>query len=132
MRLYPAVTGVALKAASPELPSLMMNSVLGLLFVGSVLWTIVRPSAHDALQTYLLLSACGIFIFFSVITPGNPPFRLAPVSWAWVESTLIPVAILTGVQLARLAGRWRYAVWTAAAAALLYAVNSVVLVPPPA
>jgi hypothetical protein len=26
-------------------------------------------------------------------------------------STLIPVAILTGVQLARLAGRWRCAVW---------------------
>jgi 4-amino-4-deoxy-L-arabinose transferase-like glycosyltransferase len=130
MPLYPAVSGTALKAASPELPSLMMNSVLGVLFVGSMLWTIMRPSARDPLQVFLLVSACGIFLFFSVIKPGNPPFRLAPVNWAWVESTLIPVAILTGVQLARLSGRWRVAVWTAAAAALLYAVNSVVLVPP--
>jgi hypothetical protein len=127
--LHRAVTGTELRAASPELPSLMMNSVLGVLFLCSVLWTIVRPPGRDHLQTFLLLSACGIFIFFSVIEPGDPPFRLAAVNWAWVEATLIPVAMLTGVQLARLAGRWRYAVWTAAAAAVLYAVNAVVSVP---
>jgi hypothetical protein len=129
--LHRVMTGTELRAESPELPSLMMNSALGLLFIGSILWTIVRPPGRDHLQTFLLLSACGIFAFFSVIRPGSPPFRLAPVSWAWVEATLIPVAILTGAQLARLAGLWRYLVWTAATAALLYAVDSVVLVPVP-
>jgi hypothetical protein len=131
--LHRAVTGTELRAASPELPSLMMNSALGLLFIGSVLWTIVRPTGRDHLRSFLLLSACGIFVFFSLIKPGDPPFRLAPVNWAWVEITLIPVTILTGALLARLAGRWRYIVWTAAALALLNAVDSVVLVPiPPA
>lgn len=127
MPLYPALTGAELKASSPELPSLMMNSVLGALFVGSVLGMLMRPSTLDALQVFLLMSACGIFVFFSVIEPGSPPFRLASVNWAWVESTLIPAAILAGVQLVRLSGRWRYVVWTAAAAALFYAVNTVVL-----
>lgn len=126
MPLYPAVTGAELKAESPELPSLMMNSALGALFVGSILWTLIHRSTRDPLQTCLLVSACGIFLFFSVIEPGSPPFRLAPVNWAWVEATLIPAAMLTGVQLARAAGRWQYAVWPAAAAALLYAVNTVV------
>jgi hypothetical protein len=133
MPLHRLVTGTELPAESPELPSLMMNSALGLLFIGSVLWTIVRPTGRDHLRSFLLLSACGIFVFFSLIKPGDPPFRLAPVNWAWVEITLIPVTILTGALLARLAGRWRYIVWTAAALALLNAVDSVVLVPiPPA
>lgn len=129
--LHLALTGIELQAESPELPSLMMNSALGLLFIGSILWTMIRPPSRDHLQRFLLLSACGIFLFFSVITPGNPPHRLAPVNWAWVEATLIPAAILTGALLARLSGRWRYVVWTAAAAALLYAVDSVVLLPAP-
>jgi hypothetical protein len=125
------VTGTEWTTGSPELPSLQINSALGLLFIGSVLWTIVRPPGRDHLQTFLLLCACGVFVFFSLILPGNTPFRLAPVNPAWVDATLIPVAILTGRQLARLAGPWRYLVWTTAAAALLYAVDSVVLVPVP-
>jgi hypothetical protein len=125
-----AATGTEWTTESPELPSLLINSALGLLFIGSVLWTIVRRE-RDHLQTFLLVFACGIFVFFTLIKPGNTPFRLAPVNPSWVEATLIPVAILTGAQLARLAGRWRYIVWTAAAAALLYAVDSVVLVPVP-
>jgi hypothetical protein len=129
--VYRAVTGAEWSTVSPELPSLLINSALGLLFIGSVLWTIVRPPERDHLQTFLLLSACGVFVFFSLIRPGNPPFRLSPVNPAWVEITLIPVAILTGAQLARLAGRWQYLVWTTAVAALLYAVDSVVLVPVP-
>jgi hypothetical protein len=129
--LHRMATGTELRAELTELPSLMMNSVLGLLFVGSTLWTIVRPGRRDQLQTFLLLSACGVFVFFTLIKPGNPPFRLAPVNWAWVEITLIPVAILAGAQLARIAGTWRYIVWSAGALALLYAVDSVVLVPVP-
>jgi hypothetical protein len=129
--VHRAVTGTEWTTESPELPSLQINSALGLLFIGSVLWTIVRPPGRDHLQTFLLVSACGVFVFFSLILPGNTPFRLAPVNPAWVDATLIPVAILTGRQLARLAGPWRYLVWTTAAAALLYAVDSVVLVPVP-
>jgi hypothetical protein len=129
--LHRAVTGTELRVSSPELPSLMMNSLLGLLFVGCTLWTLGRSPQRDHLQTFLLLSAGGVFVFFSLIEPGTPPFRLAPASWAWVEGTLIPVAILTGAQLARLAGAWRHIGWTAAAAALLYAIDSVVFVPAP-
>jgi hypothetical protein len=106
-----------------------INSALGLLLIVAVLWALVRPPARDALRLFLLLLACGILIFFTLIEPGDPPFRLAAVSWVWVESTLVPVVILAGAGLARITGRWRYVVWTFAAMTLLFAIDSALWTP---
>jgi hypothetical protein len=68
----------------------------------------------------LLLLFWGVFGFFTLIKKGSPPGRLDPVSWIWVESTLVPASILAGAWLAALSGRLRVAVWAIAGAVLIY------------
>ena len=63
----------------------------------------------------------GIFTFFSLIKKGDPPGRLDPVSWIWVEITIIPASILAAARLADLSGKWRLLAWAFAAAALVTA-----------
>jgi hypothetical protein len=73
-----------------------------------------------------LILAWGVFIFFTLVKRGDPPYRLAAVNWVWVEATLIPAVTLAGHRLAGLTGRWRTAVWICCAVALMYAVDSLV------
>jgi hypothetical protein len=71
--------------------------------------------------TFFLLLFWFVFGFFTFIKKGDPPGRLDPVSWIWVEVTLIPAVMLAGHQLARARGIGRALAWTFAVAALVYA-----------
>lgn len=123
MSLHALVTGRELTDNTPEYAS--VNPVLGLVLLGSVLMSVFRRDARDALRMFLLFTALGIFGFFTLMAQGDPPFRLDPVSWVWVEPTLIPAVILAGARLGRTAGPWRHAAWGLAALGLLFAVDGV-------
>jgi 4-amino-4-deoxy-L-arabinose transferase-like glycosyltransferase len=101
-----------------------LNPVIGLLLVGAVLAATVSHASRDARRRFLLLLACGVFIFFTLVKRGDPPYRLAAVNWVWVEGTLIPAVMLTGGYLAGLTGRARTVMWILSAVALMYAVDS--------
>jgi 4-amino-4-deoxy-L-arabinose transferase-like glycosyltransferase len=112
-----ALFGTELRDETPEYASL--NPVLGLvLFASVVAATLRRP--RDEVQLSLLPLFWGVFLFFTLIEPGDPPGRLDPVSWIWVESTLVPAVILTAGGLARVGGRWRLLAWGVVAIALAY------------
>jgi hypothetical protein len=66
----------------------------------------------------------GVFGFFALIARGSPA-GLDPVSWVWVDVTLIPAVILTGAHLAGASGKARVVAAATAAAALLYAACAV-------
>ena len=117
------VTGTAPIDNTPEYES--VNPVLGVVLLGSVLLTAFRPSGPSQVRPFLLFMALGIFGFFTLIEQGDPPYRLDPVSWVWVETTLIPAVVLTGARLAGAAGRWRIALWALSVVALLYALDAV-------
>lgn len=119
------VTGEDLRRVTFEYPA--VNLALGALLVGCLLVTTVRTSGPDHLRGFLLLLAWGVFGLFTLIEQGDPPFRLAPVNWVWVEITLIPAVILAGARLADVRGTWRQAAWVFSGVALLYAVDSVVM-----
>jgi 4-amino-4-deoxy-L-arabinose transferase-like glycosyltransferase len=106
-----------------------VNAGLGLLLLGSVVLTTFRRREHGPVQALLLAMAWGIFGFFTLIQRGDPPFRLSPVSWVWVEATLVPTVILAGVLVAAGRPRWRTALWLYSGLVLLYAIHSVVLRP---
>jgi len=125
--LHRLVTGTALTDPTAEYQS--VNPVLGVVLLGSVLLTVFRPAEREHVRPFLLVMALGIFGFFTLIEAGDPPYRLDPVSWVWVEATLIPAVVLAGARLARAGGRWRSAVWAVSALALLYAVDTVVWMP---
>lgn len=116
------VTGTELPDVTPEYHAL--NPAIGLLLVSAVLAATVGYAGRDARRQFLLFLAWGIFIFFTLVKRGDPPYRLAAVSWVWVEGTLIPAVILAGGYLAGLTGRARTVVWTLSAIALMYAVDS--------
>ena len=117
--LYSRVTGNELKDETRDY--LSVNAAIGALLVGAVLITTVRPTRPDRLRTFLLVMFWGIFTFFTLIKKGDTPGRLDPVSWIWVEMTLIPAVILAGARLADLSGRWRLLTWVLVAAALVRA-----------
>jgi 4-amino-4-deoxy-L-arabinose transferase-like glycosyltransferase len=121
--LHELVTGTPLTDNTPEYES--VNPMLGVVLLGSVLLTVFRPSARDQVRPFLLFMALGIFGFFTLIEQGDPPYRLDPVSWVWVETTLIPAVILAGARLAGAAGRWRIAAWALGTVGLLYALDFV-------
>ena len=121
-RLLSYVEGEKLPDITPDYHA--VNPALGLLLVVSVLMMIRAPAGHDPRQLFLLVLACGVFAFFTLVKRGDPPFRLAAVSWVWVEATLVPAVILAGGWLAGLSGRWRAIAWTSGAIALAYAVDS--------
>jgi 4-amino-4-deoxy-L-arabinose transferase-like glycosyltransferase len=118
MPLYQGLTGRALVDATHEYRG--MNPVLGLLLVGAVLISIARWPQATELTRLSVLVFCLLCAFFTFIEKGNPPGRLDPVSWMWVEVTMIPAVVLGGFQLARVAAARRALLWTLAAAALVY------------
>ncbi len=120
--LHRLVTGTELRDETPEYRS--MNLGLGLLLLGSVLLTAVRPGERDHLRRFLLLTFLGVFGFFTLIAKGNAPGRLDPVSWIWVEVTILPAVILAGARLAGAAGNARIACWAVAGGMLAYAAAS--------
>lgn len=127
MSLHELITGTPLVDNTAEYES--VNPALGLVLLGSMLLMLFRPGGHDHVRTFLLLMAGGIFGFFTLIAKGDPPYRLDPVSWVWVETTLIPAVILAGARLADARGQWRNAAWAIAGLALLYPVDAVVWAP---
>ena len=118
--VHRAVTGRSLTDETPEYDA--MNPALGVLLVGAVAVTTARAAGRVAPTTFFLVLFWFVFCFFTFIKKGNPPGRLDPVSWIWVEVTLIPAVMLAGHQLARAKGIGRVAAWTLAVAALVYAV----------
>jgi 4-amino-4-deoxy-L-arabinose transferase-like glycosyltransferase len=119
---YRLVTGSELDDNTPEYES--MNPVLGVLLLGSVLIQTLRPAPRDDLRRFLLVLFWGVFGFFALIARGSPA-GLDPVSWVWVDVTLIPAVILTGAHLAGASGKARVVTAATAAAALLYAACAV-------
>jgi 4-amino-4-deoxy-L-arabinose transferase-like glycosyltransferase len=117
--LHRQITGRELKDETPEYPS--MNPALGLLLLGAVLITTFRPAGRDQMRGFLLLVFWGVFGFFTLIKKGDPPGRLDPVSWIWVEVTIIPAVILAGARLADATGKSRIAAWAFSGGVLLYA-----------
>ena len=117
--LYQRVTGNELKDETTEYWS--VNAVIGGLLVGTVLVSTARWASPDQLRVFLLVMFWGIFAFFTLIKKGDPPGRLDPVSWIWVEITIVPAVILAGARLTELTGKWRVLAWTLAALALVTA-----------
>jgi len=123
MAAHALVTGRALVDNTAEYAS--VNPALGVVLLGSMLLMAFRRPGQDAVRAFLLIMGWGIFALFTLIEQGNPPYRLDPVSWVWVETTIVPAVILAGACLAGATGKWRSAAWAFAALALLYAVDSV-------
>jgi 4-amino-4-deoxy-L-arabinose transferase-like glycosyltransferase len=119
MSVHQRITGSELRDETAEYQA--MNPAIGMLLLGAALVTTFRAAGRDQFRTFLLFLLWGIFGFFTLIKRGNPPFRLDPVSWIWVEVTIVPAVILAGARLARATGMLRIAVWAFAGGALLYA-----------
>ena len=122
-----ALTGNPLRDNTPEYHS--MNPAVGLLMLAAVIGATLRARSQHQLGRWLLLVFWGVFGFFTLIQPGDPPGRLDPVSWIWVDVTMLAAVVLTGDRLARLSERWRWPTWTYSALALAYAVVSLVTEP---
>ena len=116
---HEAVLGRELRDETPEYNAI--NPLIGLVLLGGVILTTLRVRPLGGATPFFLLAFWAIFAFFTFIEKGSPPGRLDPVSWIWVEVTLIPAAVVAGARLAGLSGAWRAAVWAVAAAALAYA-----------
>jgi len=123
MALYRHTTGAELTNETPEYPS--VDPVIGVLLVCAVLIATFGSAARDDMQQFLLILFWAVFGFFTLIAKGNPPGRLDPVSWIWVEVTLIPAAILAGARLAAMRGPWRIGTWMLSGSVLTYAAVSV-------
>jgi 4-amino-4-deoxy-L-arabinose transferase-like glycosyltransferase len=117
--LHLRLTGQPLYDETPEYAA--MNAAVGALLLAAVLVTTVRRRGRSPIGVFLLIAFWGLFGFFTLIKKGDPPGRLAPVSWMWVEMTLVPAVVLAGGALAGVTGKWRIAVWACGAGALLYA-----------
>ena len=115
---YRRTTGRELVDETAEYAS--MYPALGILLLGSVALATIGRAGSAPIRGVLLLLFWGIFGFFTLISRGNPSGRLDPVSWIWVESTLVPSTILAGACLAEVRGRLRPVAWTLASAVLLY------------
>jgi 4-amino-4-deoxy-L-arabinose transferase-like glycosyltransferase len=123
--LYSRATGSELKDETTEYWS--VNPAIGALLVGAVLLTTFGAGRRESLRTFGLVMFWGIFAFFTLIKKGDPPGRLDPVSWIWVEITIIPAIVLAGARLADLTGKWRLLAWAVAAVALVTACVRLVL-----
>jgi 4-amino-4-deoxy-L-arabinose transferase-like glycosyltransferase len=99
-----------------------VNPLLGVMLIAGVILTAATRRARDDLQRFLLIQFAFVFLFFSLIQPGNPPGRLDAASWIWVETTILPAVVLTGGRLAELHGVARRVAWAGVAALLGWAV----------
>ena len=122
---YLRITGNPMRDNTAEYES--VNPAIGLLLLGGVVATAVRPRGRDQLRIFLLLMFWGIFGFFSMIKPGDPGGRLDAVSWIWVETTMVAAVVLAGAQLASVSGKWRLPVWSFAVVALVWACMRLLL-----
>jgi 4-amino-4-deoxy-L-arabinose transferase-like glycosyltransferase len=111
-----AATGQPFDDNTPEYQS--MNVVLGALMLGSVLMATIRRRVDDPARGYLLLLFWGVFGFFTLIRKGDPA-GLDPVSWIWVDSTMVPAIVLTGAALGGAGGKARAVLWALAAFGLV-------------
>ena len=59
------------------------------------------------------------FGFFMLISRGDSP-GLDPVSWIWLDATMVPAAVVAGARLAAARGRWRPALWLGVGLAVAY------------
>jgi hypothetical protein len=119
---YQGITGEELRDETPEYHS--MNPVLGVLLVGAVVVTTVRRR-RDALHLFLVLLFWVVFGVFTLIKKGDPPGRLDPVSWIWVEVSMLPAIVLAAARLAETSGKTRNILWTVAGVALAIAAVTV-------
>jgi hypothetical protein len=102
-----------------------MNPILGLLLLGSVAAVAFRPAlARGRARPFFLILFGLVFGFFTLMIPSDQTF-LDPVSWAWVDSTLIPAVILAGACLAAASLLWRIVLWPTAFAGILLAVERI-------
>ena len=120
------LTGHELKDETQEYWS--MNVALGMLLLGAALATTLRTASRDQLQVFLLVMFWAIFGFFTLIKRGAVTGRLDPVSWIWVEVTIVPAVMMAGARLADVSGKWRLPAWIAAAAALVWACTRLLVV----
>jgi 4-amino-4-deoxy-L-arabinose transferase-like glycosyltransferase len=120
------LTGNELKDETQEYWS--VNVAIGALLLGAVIVTTARTTSPDQLRIFLLVMFWAIFGFFTLIKRGAVTGRLDPVSWIWVETTIVPAVILTSARLADISGTWRPVAWSAAAAALVWACTRLLLV----
>jgi 4-amino-4-deoxy-L-arabinose transferase-like glycosyltransferase len=124
MAVYHAVTGEEMDDNTPEYRS--MNLAFGLVLVASVLVTTVRPAAADPLQPFLLIAFWTVFAFFTLMRRGDSP-GLDPVSWIWVDVTMIPAAVMAGALVTRMTGPARLGVWLVILTAATYTIGSLVV-----
>ena len=122
---YLRITGSPIRDNTAEYES--VNPAIGLLLLGGVVATAVRPRGRNQLRIFLLLMFWGIFGFFSMIKPGDPGGRLDAVSWIWVETTMVAAVVLAGTQLASVSGKWRLPVWSFAVVSLVWACMRLLL-----
>jgi len=125
MSLNLALTGQTLRDYTAEYHT--MNAALGVLMLASVLVTTLRVTRQNQFGKWLLLVFWGVFGFFTLIHPGDPPGRLDSVSWIWVDVTMMAAVMLTGSRLADLTGRWRLPIWASTTVALVYASVSLIV-----
>jgi 4-amino-4-deoxy-L-arabinose transferase-like glycosyltransferase len=123
--LYFRVTGNEIKDETTEYWS--VNPAIGVLLLGAVFITSVHAARQEQLRIFLLVMFWAIFGFFTLIKRGDPPGRLDPVSWIWVEITIVAAIVMAGARLSDVSGKWRVAVWTAALLALATACAQLVL-----
>ena len=122
---YLRFTGSPMRDNTAEYES--VNPAIGLLLLGGVVATAVRPRGRDQLRIFLLLMFWGIFGFFTMIKPGDPGGRLDAVSWIWVETTMVAAVVLAGAQLANVSERWRLPLWSVSVVALVWACMRLLL-----
>lgn len=115
-----ATTGAELTNHTPEYQA--MNVAVGALLVVGVLWASRTGVLGPGLGPHLLLAFWFVFGFFTLIRRGESVGRLDPVSWIWVESTLVPAVLIAGHALASSRGAIRVVTWSWAALALLWAI----------
>ena len=115
---YQWVTGRPFDDNTPEYRP--MNPAVGVLLLAAVLVTSVRPAPADPLRGLLLLAFWCTFGFFMLISRGDSP-GLDPVSWIWVDATMVPAAVVAGARLAAARGSWRPALWLGVGLAVAYA-----------
>jgi len=131
--LRPTVKALALRLTGNELKDetqeyWSVNVAVGVLLLGAVLATTLRTGNRDQLQVFLLVMFWAIFGFFTLIKRGAVTGRLDPVSWIWVEVTIVPAVTMAGARLAGVSGKWRFPAWAVAAAALVWACTRLLLV----